>query len=156
MLASNPESDKDKDAIELVRALTRGISKHGVRKFTDKVKEIDISDRHQNYVEVRDFIISEVCNILGVEKDQVIGKGQRGVVTTARKIAVVTIKTHFTDISDEELGRFFDGRARQVIYKIMKEYEGMDRGNRLDKINFFDCFDIVNSKTEEFKKTILK
>ena len=146
---TSTHNNKDKEVVELMRVMQKGVSKYGVRKVTDKIKEIDIEDSYANYTDVRDFIIESVCILMNVKKEQIINKGKRGHVTTARKIVIVVIKTHF-DISDEELGRYFSGRTRQVIYKIMKEYERMDRDNKLDQNHFYKHFDIIDTQTREY------
>ena len=153
-MKSTPQ-DCDRDVAELMRVMQKGVSKHGVRKVTDKIKEIDIEDSNENYIEVRDFIIDCVCSLFNVKKEEVINKGKRGMVTTARKVAIVVIKTHF-NISDDDLGRYFNGRTRQVIYKVMREYECMDRNDKLDHKNFFKHFDAVNEKTIAFMKPVNK
>lgn len=153
MIEKSSHRDCDRDVAELMRVMQKGVSKHGVRKVTDKIKEIDIEDSHENYIEVRDFIIDCVCTYFNVKKEEVIKKGKRGMVTTARKVAIVVIKTHF-DISDEDLGRYFNGRTRQVIYKIMREHERMDRDNKLDHNNFFKHYDVVNERTVAFMRPV--
>ncbi len=149
------KSENDSEYIELTKVFARAVGKHEPRKITDKLKEIDIEDGCQNYQKVRDFVLENVCSLMNVTKDEVITKGKRGTVTVARRIAIVVIKLNF-DISDEDLARFFNGRARQVVYKIMKDYKTLQRDNKTDQKNFFCHFDIVNQKTIEYLYTLKK
>lgn len=139
----------DKEVVELLRVMQKGLSKYGIRKVTEKLKEIDIENSYENYKDVRDYIVDNVCLLMKVDREHLINKTKRGTVTTARKIAVVVIKKHF-DISDENLAQYFKGRRRQVIYKIMKEFEQLDRENKVDQKNFFRYFDIVDNLTKEY------
>lgn len=139
----------DNEVVELFRVMSKGVSKYGVRKVTDKIKEIDIENSNENYQEVRDFVIEHTCAVMKVDKDEVINKNKRGTVTVARKVIVAVIKEH-VKISDEDLARFFRGRKRQVVYNIMREFERMDRENKTDQKNFYCFFDIVNERTKEY------
>ena len=147
-MKTNP-SNCDTEVVELLRVMQKGVNKYGVRKVTDKIKEIDIENNNENYQEVRDFVIEHTCTLMKVDKDEVINKNKRGIVTTARKVIVAVIKEH-VKISDEDLARFFRGRKRQVVYNIMREYEQMDRKNKTDQKNFYCYFDVVNARTQEY------
>jgi chromosomal replication initiation ATPase DnaA len=150
-----PRTYADSEFVELIRVMGKGVSKHGARKITDKIKEIDIEDNCKNYPEVRDFILDCVCSLMNVSKHEIIDKSKRGTVTIARKIAIIIIKNNF-NISDEDVARFFNGRRRQVVYTIMKEFEKMDRNNKVDQRDFFSHYDIVSERTLEYIAKINK
>jgi chromosomal replication initiation ATPase DnaA len=146
-------NDCDKDTADLLRTVYRGVSKHGVEKVSQKIKDLDIESFNGNYQEVRDFIIDRACILFRVTRDDIIGKDKRGQATVARKVVVTVIKKHF-QISDESLASFFDGRSRQVVYNIMKEFEQMDRNDKLDYRNFFNYYDSIDAQATQYIKDL--
>jgi hypothetical protein len=115
----NPTDERE--LYELIRNLSRGIKKHGIRKVIKTLKQINLSDETDfNYVLI-DHIEQSVCAKIGVPRDELYGFDSRGEITIARKFCILLIKKFSPCISGEMLANHYN-RSRQVVHNTEKEF----------------------------------
>ena len=115
----NPTDERE--LYELIRNLSRGIKKHGIRKVIKTLKQINLSDETDfNYVLI-DHIEQSVCTKIGVPRDELYGFDSRGEITIARKFCILLIKKFSPHISGEMLANHYN-RSRQVVHNTEKEF----------------------------------
>lgn len=115
----NPKDERE--LYELIRNLSRGIKKHGIRKVIKSLKQINfIQDEDDNYTLI-DHIEGAVCNKLGVPRDELYGFASRGEITIARKFCILLIRKFNPNMSDEIVASQYN-RSRQVVHNTEKEF----------------------------------
>lgn len=125
---------------DILKVFAESINRFGAEEIMDNLR---IGKKFEKVaLLIRNYIIDHTCETLWVERESVIGRKERGLTTTARKIAVVLIKKHI-EISPTEIGQIFDGRSRVIIHKILSEYKTLSRANKIDTENFFKFYDPI-------------
>ena len=145
---ANPE---DKNLETFIVVLSKQLRKHGVKKVSKAIQSIDYQENSPFSEEILEYIFEVVCEEFCIEKQDLIDKKTRGVVTVARKILVVIAKDHL-DITDEYLG-FKLSRLRQSIHAIVKDVSRLDRENKYDK-RFFERYDSLDEKVVKYIEEI--
>jgi len=137
----------DKTLETFVVILARQLKKHGVTKVMESLLSLEYQEDDTYFNRVLDYIFDSVCDEFCVVKKDLIGKESRGIVSVSRKIAVIlTIEN--LGVSDDKVAFHFK-RVRQSIYFIRREFEKLDRDNKIDK-QFFEKYDKLNKKIVKF------
>ena len=144
-------SEKNHVVDEFFTIVQRGVRKHGHEKIIRSIQVIDIQKNNIFYYEIFNFIIQSISQEFNIKQEDFYKKDKRGVVTVARKIAIVLVKTHF-DITDEQLANQFD-RTRQIVYNTRKEYLKMREDNPKHKV-FLEKHSKLNKKVVDYIKKI--
>lgn len=136
-------SSKDQHIQDVLVVIQKGIKKHGSQKIIRSIQVIDLQANNVFYHEIFNYILEIVVKEFKIERKDLYGRKKRGVVTTARKIAILIAKTHL-EISDEQLAIQFD-RTRQMVYDIRLEFVRMENVTTAEK-HFTSKYDKLNSK----------
>jgi hypothetical protein len=123
----NPKEEKE--LYELIRNLSKGIKRHGIRKIIKALKQISISDEDEFNNSIIDAIEVSVCAKIGVPRDELYGFATRGEITIARKICILLIRKFIPDIGDELVGNHYN-RSRQVVHNTEKEFRSLHVGKQ--------------------------
>ena len=144
----------EKDFYELVRSLSRGLKKHGLKKVINALKQINLGDENEiNYTKI-DFIEKAVCSKLGVPRDELFSFASRGEITIARKFCILLIRKYIPDISDDELGGHYN-RSRQVVHNSEKEFRTLKTGKKNKfHLDFLEIYNDLDTKVSEYVKTL--
>jgi len=145
-------SEQDRKAVELLRIVLRGVRRHGADRVIKTVESIDLEENNQHFTPIFDCIIKCVVDEFDIEQEHLYTTEVRGIVTTARKVAIIQAKHHL-DISDFQLGKHFK-RVRQVVYLTMREFDNLNRDDKMDA-PFFEQFDRVNDKVVKYIDKLL-
>lgn len=144
---------EETELYELIRNLTKGLRKHGVKKVISVLKEINIVSENDKSFALIDFIENAVCEKLGVPMEELFNSTLRGEITIARKLCIVLIRDNIKNISNENLANHYN-RSRQVVHTAEKEFELM-KIEKNKNIQFHDdLLDIYNELDIEIKKFI--
>jgi hypothetical protein len=150
----NPKDEKE--LYELIRNLSRGIKKHGIRRVIKSLKQINISDDDEvNYILI-DTIEDSVCSKIGVPRDELYGFASRGEITIARKFCIILVRKFVADVSDEMLANHYN-RSRQVVHNTEKEFRLLKSGKQNKfHIDFLSIYYQLEKQIEEFIKKFKK
>lgn len=149
-------SNEQKELYELISNLSKGVRRHGLKKVIRAIKQINIEDDSDIKFAVIEFIENAVCNKLGVPKDEIFAFNSRGEITIARKLCILLIRKHISDIGDEELGSHFN-RSRQVIHNTEKEFRLLKNGKQNKfHIDFLAIYNDLDIETENFINVLNK
>jgi hypothetical protein len=150
----NPKDEKE--LYELIRNLSRGIKKHGIRRVIKSLKQINISDDDEvNYILI-DTIEDSVCSKIGVPRDELYGFASRGEITIARKFCIILVRKFVADVSDEMLANHYN-RSRQVVHNTEKEFRLLKSGKQNKfHIDFLSIYYQLEKEIEEFIKKFKK
>lgn len=144
-------SQIDKEIAQFLVIVSKNVRKHGYKKVVKHIQSIDYQENSIHYDEIIAYIFKIVCEEFCITKDNLINKNMRGVVTVARKIAMVISKKHL-GVSDDNLAFQFK-RVRQSVFAAYKEFESLDRENKFDK-RYFEKYDTLNDKVVKFIKEL--
>lgn len=146
----NPQDERE--LYELIRNLSRGIKKHGIRKVIKSLKKINfIADEQDNInYTLIDTIESSVCNKIGVPRDELYGFASRGEITIARKFCILLIRKFIPNISDETVANQYN-RSRQVVHNTEKEFRLLKSG-KMNKfhIDFISIYSELEIEIQQF------
>ena len=150
----NPKDEKE--LYELIRNLSRGIKKHGIRRVIKSLKQINISDDDEvNYILI-DTIEDSVCSKIGVPRDELYGFASRGEITIARKFCIILVRKFVADVSDEMLANHYN-RSRQVVHNTEKEFRLLKSGKQNKfHIDFLSIYYQLEKEIEAFIKKFKK
>jgi chromosomal replication initiation ATPase DnaA len=140
----------EKELYDLIKNLSRGIKKHGIRKVIKSLKQINITDETDvNYVLI-DHIEHSVCTKIGVPRDELYGFASRGEITIARKFCILLIRKFSPYISDENLGNHYN-RSRQVVHNTEKEFRLLRSGKQNKfEIDFLKIYNELEKEIQDF------
>jgi len=148
--------NEEKELYELIRNLTKGLKRHGIRKVTKALKQINLDNEDEVNFSIIDFIENAVCTKLGVPKDEIFGFKSRGEITIARKFCILLVRRFISNISDEELGNHYN-RSRQVVHTTEKELRLLKSGKKNKfHIDFISIYDDLEIQTEKFINVLKK
>jgi chromosomal replication initiation ATPase DnaA len=148
--------NEERELYELIRNLTKGLKRHGVKKVIKALKQINIDNEEEVNFSIIDFIENAVCTKIGVPKDELFGFASRGEITIARKFCILLIRKYISNISDEELGNHFN-RSRQVVHNTEKEFKTLKNGkNNKFHIDFLAIYNDLDIQTEKFINILKK
>lgn len=146
--------NQDKELYDLIRQLSKGLRKHGVKKVVRALKEINIVSESEKRFALIDFIEKLVCDRLGVPMDELFNFTTRGEITIARKFCILLIRNHIEDMSYDELGNHYN-RSRQVVHNTEKEYRLLIEGKKNQfHIDFLSIYSELDIETNNFIKTL--
>lgn len=139
----------EKELYELIRNLSKGIKKHGIRKVIKTLKVISLSDEDEWNRAVIDCIESCVCSKIGVPREELYGFATRGEITIARKLCILLIRKFIPDMSDELLGNHYN-RSRQVVHNAEKEFRNILNGRQNNfHQSYINLYSELQSEVEE-------
>ena len=119
----------EKELYELIRNLSRGIKKHGIRKIIKTLKQISLTDEDEVNYGIIDFIEKRVCSKIGVPREELFDFATRGEITVARKFCILLIRKFIDDVSDEFVANHYN-RSRQVVHLTEKEFRNLHSGKK--------------------------
>lgn len=140
-------TEQDKDIEKFLVVVHKGIRKHGIKKILRSIQAIDFAENSAYHQEILDYIFKVVTEDFCITKDDLLRRDKRGVVTIARKIAIIIASENLA-ISDDNLAFQFQ-RVRQVIYNAKQEFKNLDRNDKFDK-RFFERYDSINEKVVKY------
>jgi chromosomal replication initiation ATPase DnaA len=147
---------EEKEFYELIRNLSKGLKRHGLKKVIKALKQINIDNEDEINFSIIDFIENAVCTKIGVPKDELFGFASRGEITIARKFCILLIRKYISNISDEELGNHFN-RSRQVVHNTEREFKMLKNGkNNKFHIDFLAIYDDLDIQTGKFINILKK
>lgn len=148
------KNNESKELYDLIRNLSKGVRKHGIKKVIRAIKEINIvSESEKNYA-VIDYVEKLVCKRLGVPIEEIFAFTSRGEIAIARKLCILLIRKNIEGISDDELGNHYN-RSRQVIYNTEKEFKLLLDGKKNQfHIDFLSIFNDLDKETKEYIKEL--
>lgn len=144
----NPKDERE--LYDLIKNLSRGIKKHGIRKVIKSLKQINLTDETDINFILIDHIEQEVCNKIGVPRDELYGFQSRGEITIARKFCILLIRKFSPHISDEILGNQYN-RSRQVVHNTEKEFRLLKSGKQNKfQIDFLKIYNELEFDIENY------
>jgi hypothetical protein len=148
----NPNDEKE--FYELIRNLSRGIKKHGVKKIITTLKQINIDNEGEVHFSIIEFIEKSVCSKIGVPREELFAFDSRGEITVARKFCIHLIRNYIPNISDADVASHYN-RSRQVVHNTEKEFRTLKKGkqNKFVK-DFFSLYDELDSEVSKFVESI--
>jgi hypothetical protein len=148
----NPNDEKE--FYELIRSLSRGVKKHGVKKIISTLKQINIDNEGEVHFSIIEFIEKSVCSKIGVPREELFNFTSRGEITVARKFCILLIRAYIPNISDAELSSHYN-RSRQVIHNTEKEFRTLKKGkqNKFVK-DFFSLYNELYAEVSSFVESI--
>ena len=97
-----------------------------------------------------------VCAKIGVPKDELFGFSSRGEITIARKLCIILIRKHISNISDAEVGSHYN-RSRQDVHNTEKEFKSLVAGKKNKfHIDLLQMYEELDSSVDNFVKKIKK
>jgi hypothetical protein len=148
------DNNDSRELYDLIRNLSKGLRKHGVKKVIRALKEINIvSESERNYA-IIDYVENLVCKKLGVPTEELFNFTTRGEITIARKLCILLVRRNIDKISDDELANHYN-RSRQVVHNTEKEFKGLLDGkkNRFH-IDFLSIYKELEKETKEHIKSL--
>ena len=143
-----------RELYELIRNLSRGLKKHGVKKVIRALKSINIDNEDELIFSVIDFIEKSVCASIGVPRDELFSFTTRGEITIARKFCVILISKFVSTISDEEIGSHYN-RSRQVVFNTKKEFRLLKNAKQNKfHLDFLAIYNVLDKEVESFVKNV--
>lgn len=121
--------NENKELYDLIKQISKGVKKHGIKKVISALKEINVLNSNDIKSSTIEYIEKSVCNKIGVPIDELFNFETRGEITIARKLCILLIRKHITDISDDEVANHYN-RVRQVVHNIEKEYKSILIGKK--------------------------
>ena len=144
----------EKEFYELLRNLSRGMKKHGVRKIIKALKQINLDSENEVNFAIIDFVEKSVCSKIGVPRDELFNFASRGEITIARKFCILLIRKYAKNISDEELGGHYN-RSRQVVFNSEKEFRTLKSGKKNKfHTDFIEIYNDLDDETAVYVKTL--
>lgn len=136
---------------KFLRVMSKGIDKHGIKKITSILVNMDIHAEFENKGtgDLVKFICNEVVICYNKNREDKISvedlfkKDKRGDCTLARKMAIILLK-QFVKISPTKLGEFF-GRSRQVIHIASEEFKALNP-KLVQDLDFLNKHDEISQK----------
>ena len=152
------DKNQDRELYDLIRQLSKGLRKHGVKKVVRALKEINIVSENDIKFTIIDYIEKLVCDTLGVPLDELFSFDSRGEITIARKFCILLIRNHLDveDISNDEIANHYN-RTRQVVHTTINEYRSLMEGKKNPfHINFLAIYNDLAIETTNFVKPLKK
>jgi hypothetical protein len=147
-------ANDEKEFYELIRNLSRGIKKHGIRRVIKSLKQINLDNENEINFTIIDSVEKSVCAKIGVPRDELFGFASRGEITIARKFCILLIRKFVPDISDEELGNHYN-RSRQVVHNTEKEFRLLKSGKKNKfHIDFIFIYKELEKEIGVFSKSL--
>ncbi len=136
---------------KFLRVMSKGIDKHGIKKITSILVNMDINAEFENKGtgNLVKFICDEVVICYNKNREDKITvadlfkKDKRGDCTLARKMAIILLK-QFVKISPTKLGEFFH-RSRQVIHIASEEFKALNP-KLVQDLDFLNKHDEISQK----------
>lgn len=122
-------NNEERELYELIRNLSRGLKKHGVKKVINALKKINTTTENEINYSIIEYVENLVCAKLGVPKEELFGFSSRGEITIARKLCILLIRKYVNKISDAEVGLHYN-RSRQVIHNVENEFKSLKEGKK--------------------------
>lgn len=149
-------NNEERELYELIRNLSKGLKKHGVKKVINALKQININNDSEISFSIIEYIENLVCAKIGVPKDELFGFSSRGEITIARKLCIILIRKHISNISDAEVGSHYN-RSRQVVHNTEKEFKLLVAGKKnkfhIDLLQMYEDLDLnIDSFVKKIKK----
>jgi len=149
-------NNEEKQLYELIRNLTKGLKRHGVRRVIKALKQMKIDNEEDVTFSIVDFIENAVCSKIGVPNDELFSFTSRGEITIARKFCMLLIRKFAPNISAEELGNHFN-RSRQIVHTTEKEFRLLKSGKQNKfHIDFIAIYKDLEAETELFISSLKK
>lgn len=104
----------DKEIIHFLKELHRVITKFGADKVLSQIRKLHLESDNEFTKDVCNYIIIVTSNKYLISTNDLMYSNKRGTITNARKMCFALMKEHLT-ITDEEIGGYFGGKARQYI-----------------------------------------
>ena len=144
----------EQEFYELIRNISKGVKKHGVRKIIKTLKQLNLNNEDEVNYSIIDFVEKSVCSTIGVPIEELFSFNSRGEITIARKFCILLIRKYIPNISDEELGAHYN-RSRQVVHIAEKEFRtaSISNKNKLYK-SFISLYADIDKQVSEFIKTL--
>lgn len=143
-----------KELYDLIRNLSKGLRKHGVKKVIRTLKEINIVDDSDRNFAIIDYVENLVCKTIGVPIEELFNFTTRGEITIARKLCILIIRQNIQNISDDELANHYN-RSRQVVHNTEKEFKLLLEGKKNQfHIDFLSIYNQLNEETKKFVKNL--
>lgn len=133
--------------LELVRALHKGIKKHGVKKIYRALKDVDMESDGSDRRKILNFIIESVAKKLGKEKALVLEKGNSKDYAQAKRLCILFFRKYL-DLSPSETSEYF-GRSRQIIYNIENEFKALNPEFKQDA-SFLKLYNEIDLKISNY------
>lgn len=146
-------ANEERELYELIRNLSKGIKRHGIRKIIKTLKQISLSDENELNNTIIDSIETSVCAKIGVPRDELFGFATRGEITIARKFCILLIRKFIPDVSDELVANHYN-RSRQVVHNAEKEFRSLQVGKQ-NKFHM-DYISIYRELESEVQESINK
>lgn len=129
------------DIINLIKALSKGIKKHGVQKIIKSLQKIELIHINQNHLDIIDFIETSICERYKILRTTLYNINTRGDITIARELCVLFLRKHLK-LSDEEIGSHYN-RTRQTLHNAKNKFDKLNAKSKADAkfINVFNEFD---------------
>lgn len=140
-------TEQEKDIEKFLVVVHKGIRKHGIKKILKSIQAIDFEENSAYHQDILDYIFKVVTEEFCITKEDLLRREKRGVVTIARKIAIIIASENLA-ISDDNLAFQFQ-RVRQIVYNAKQEFKNLDRNDKLDK-RFFERYDSINEKVVKY------
>jgi len=141
------ELKDNKEIVDLIKFLGRGIKKHGLKVIIKTLQKVDLVNANTSHLDIIDFIETSICSKYNVLRAGLYKDNTRGDTTIARKLCVLFLRKHL-HMSDEEIGRHYN-RTRQTLYQIKSDFNKLDAKNKVD-IVFINTYNEFDAKIQEY------
>ncbi len=153
--AAKDSKNKKNTILDFFNIIERAVRNHSPEKVSLVLQNMDIQSaiNSQKNEAIVQFIIKCVLHEFAafkIKKRDLFSKVRRGEVTIARKLAMILMK-EFTDISDANIGSYFGGRSRQIVFYAAKEYQDKNTTHKVD-VSFLSKYTRLSEKVELFIK----
>ena len=108
--------NKTNEVVHFFEKVQKAVSKYGVEKVLEQLRELQYSVGKDKKSVVCRFIVSSTANHYLISSEDIIHSKKRGVISESRRMCFALMKEHLK-MSDEEIGDYFDGRSRQYVNK---------------------------------------
>lgn len=104
----------EKEIVHFLKELHRVISKFGADKVLSQIRKLHLDNDDVFTKDVCNYIIILTSTKYAIDKKVLMYSKKRGKITEARKMCFALMKEH-CNITDEEIGGYFGGKARQYV-----------------------------------------
>lgn len=141
---------------ELLKNMSESVRKVGIDKVNNKLKQISIHSNisEKSIITLVNYTVNCVLHeykYLDFTKEQLFESKQRGEITEAKELCIVSLRNNIPKLSKKEIGVLLGISHKQYIYRILKKYDEMDINKKIDA-PFLIKVASVQKKIDAYKK----
>ncbi len=138
--------EKAVDFLEEIVSITRSLGQHKVIEILRYAKKYSQTNDPEQLI--REYIVSCICIEFKTGKTTLIKGRENGNRPQALMFCYALMHQHL-EYSYDKIGKYFGGKPRDQVGKVLKKFRALDPQNRIDK-KILDVYNQLEAHIQQF------